>query len=562
MENAAERIMKFEPPSWLGSPPDIPEGDIAEEVTVDIIIAGGGHSGLNTARAAAECGASVAVIEEQRREKMSWFGEQIGHFNSRYLIDRGFGPYDTGEIVNEFVTRAAGRVNPTLVSLYVNKSGEMFDSLISLIPEDDDMLSTMNIQESGFGSYPTVVGGNKTWAGCAQFRAAILSEAVRGGLPGQYSNINRLNGYALADSEKNGAAWYFYHRAAAPILSGSRVTGLLAKNLETGKFIKFNARRSVVLACGDFGGNAEMCVDLLSELADYARARKQPARRARGMGRRGDGHRIGLWAGGHMEPAPRAAIFPGEFAGPFGNVSFLCLNEKGLRFANEANTSTLPPLLMRQPLGKICTVTDNKWLEHAKRAGVQHGNPDFGRPEYIEQAAEDMEKAAKAGPEGYPVRSLGLTERVLFTVYGAETLDELADYLGYTGDGKRAFLDSVEHYNRLCYDCRDPDFGKEKAVLFPVDSPPYFGMKSGNENLFWGLCTLAGLETDITMNVLGDDLEPIEGLYAVGNCLGGRYANGYNTPVGGNSIGMAMTHGRVLGKYLARSCHGALTDTP
>jgi len=65
--------------------------------------------------------------------------------------------------------------------------------------------------------------------------------------------------------------------------------------------------------------------------------------------------------------------------------------------------------------------------------------------------------------------------------------------------------------------------------------------------------TLAGLVTDGNLNVVDGKLTPIKGLYAAGNCLGQRYGNGYSTPTAGNSIGMAMTHGRVAGKIVAAS---------
>ena len=39
----------------------------------------------------------------------------------------------------------------------------------------------------------------------------------------------------------------------------------------------------------------------------------------------------------------------------------------------------------------------------------------------------------------------------------------------------------------------------------------------------------------------------IPGLYAAGNCLGGRYGFGYSTPFAGNSVGMAITHGWIAG---------------
>ena len=67
-----------------------------------------------------------------------------------------------------------------------------------------------------------------------------------------------------------------------------------------------------------------------------------------------------------------------------------------------------------------------------------------------------------------------------------------------------------------------------------------------------GLVTVAGLVTDDNFNVLREDYTtPVKGLYAAGNCLGQRFGIGYSTPSAGISIGIAMTHGRVAGKYVA-----------
>jgi hypothetical protein len=141
-------------------------------------------------------------------------------------------------------------------------------------------------------------------------------------------------------------------------------------------------------------------------------------------------------------------------------------------------------------------------------------------------------------------------------VYGALTLEELAGFLGYKDKAKENFLKSVARYNELCYKKYDADFGKDVDVLIPVDSPPYFGSFSRNFTCDWkpekryaGI--LAGLHTDNNLCVVNADCNPIEGLYAAGNNLGYLRAVFYATPCGGNYIGMAMTHGRVLGKYLA-----------
>ena len=55
------------------------------------------------------------------------------------------------------------------------------------------------------------------------------------------------------------------------------------------------------------------------------------------------------------------------------------------------------------------------------------------------------------------------------------------------------------------------------------------------------------METDGDQRVLDDELDPIPGLYATGNCCGGRFPIMYTTPLAGISIGMALTLGREAG---------------
>ena len=62
---------------------------------------------------------------------------------------------------------------------------------------------------------------------------------------------------------------------------------------------------------------------------------------------------------------------------------------------------------------------------------------------------------------------------------------------------------------------------------------------------------IPALYTNNDMNVVNEDFLEIPGLYAAGDCLGGRYGIYYYTPCGGNFIGTSMTLGRELGKHLA-----------
>ena len=121
--------------------------------------------------------------------------------------------------------------------------------------------------------------------------------------------------------------------------------------------------------------------------------------------------------------------------------------------------------------------------------------------------------------------------------------------MGFSDEAIKEAVASVERYNELCRQGRDTDFDKDEKFLSPIDEPPYIGSFFENER--WsgiGLVCFAGLLTDSHLQVLDGEGKRIPGLWAAGNCLGGRYGVGYVTPIAGNSIGMAITHGRVAGK--------------
>ena len=108
----------------------------------------------------------------------------------------------------------------------------------------------------------------------------------------------------------------------------------------------------------------------------------------------------------------------------------------------------------------------------------------------------------------------------------------------------------------MCYSEEgDVDYGKEKKFMFPIDEPPYYGgSRALDSRPSLGLVTLAGVIADDEFRVArnGVKKDPIKGLYTCGNCLGNRYGLEYVTPMAGNSIGMAQTHGWLAGKNAAK----------
>ncbi|MDO4546478.1 MAG: FAD-dependent oxidoreductase [Clostridia bacterium] len=545
--------------SWLGDKPAVDESQISATVTADIVVVGGGHAGIQVALAAAQQGATVAVIEKQNEENYTVLGEDTGIWNSRFMQETfGLEPYDVGEVVHEFVKRSAGRVNPDLIHAYVSRSGEMFDNAVEIVKEygEDYILDPSVLvcqKQMGVEHYPIECGGWKTWATTAQFMGEISHEVIQG--IAARSMLPIFSKALIRKSVELGAAWHYGHSAVVLCQDdGGAVTGCIAQDSD-GNYVKFEASKGVAVTTGDFSTNSDMCWALLNEEMEWAdRAGTEKSSFITPMARDGYGHKMVCWAGGIMEPTPRPTMnMGGGPGGPWGTAPFMWLNKNGKRYCNEASIQSVRGNSMRQPAGLIVAVTDKKWMQSVCAAGIEHGGPNYGRPVYYEEMEEDMGKVLGTGAEGFSVRGCTVAERNPSVVYGAETLDELADYLGYEGEAKQVFLDSIARYNEMCYAGADTDYGKDANCMIPVDEAPFYGVKGNNNpNGSVGLVTLAGVNADSNMNVLDMQGNPIKGLYVAGNTLGGRYGTGYCTPCAGNSIGMAQTHGYVLGEYLAK----------
>ena len=481
------------PGDWLGTAPEDPE-DYEDAGTYDVIVLGGGHAGIGAAFGAVDEGATVAVVEKQAWGNFvdlegtganmgGWYGEDIGHVNSQFLIDRGYGPYDTGAITSEFCKRGAGRVNPEIIKNFVQYSGQMFDrykeiydSYEDVRKEEDsnvyladtavivpkatgdgstgdqwvdgepaggagyyDMSSMFEYPmcntQAAYGqqntAYPISCGGYLTWPCNAQFYGY------------QGNNIEFIHKYIVRFvQETEGCTWDFEREGVKLIQDESgKVTGLFAKGSD-GTWYRYNCNKGVILASGDFIGNPEMCWALLNEGMEWAERNGATADSwVRAGGRNGQGHKMACWAGAMIEPSPRGWMALGGGAnGPWGGAPMLALNARGRRFMNEGAVAQAWPVCMRQPAGLLCYVTDANWRETLKAAPLDHGSPNFGMQDYWDKMEADMDAAVPG--QSNTVTIANLAERTMMpgSVFCADTLEELADLLGYKDAAKENFL--------------------------------------------------------------------------------------------------------------------------
>lgn len=557
---------------WLGLPPET--GEPTETVECDVLVLGGGHAGIQAALAAAEGGAKVVVVEKSSEDKRKVKGEDIGHINSKWLIDQGYGPYDVGEVTSEFVRRAGGRCNQEIIRKFVANSGEMFDHLQDLVVWPDDRIrlaennrapelspfdpSQVICQVSGETAdgpvnYPMMCGGNGSYAAVAQFMGTISHDNSIPGVAAM-SRLDEVQQFAILKGQDLGAVWRFGEQALKLTTDDSgAVTGAISQKLDDESYVEYKAKTGVILCTGDYGGNNKMTWNLNPDISEYNSRQGQTQDDLMGFSDcTGDGQKMACWVGGVMEPTPRAAMNTGGGGGgPWGTCPYLFLNASGMRYCNEANAVGITAATLAQPVGIVTTVTDANYYETLKHAGLDHGAPNYGRPEYYEELVDDMNAIEPENPNGGQVRTCTIAERNPSTVYSSATLEGALKLAGYDGEALETALKQVAAYNELCKAGTDSQYGKDAKYMVPVETAPFYTSTSNNtKTTSAGLVTLAGIETNDDLQAVGPDGAVIKGLWAAGNCLGERYGNSYATPFAGNSIGMAMTHGRVAGKLI------------
>lgn len=301
-----------------------------------------------------------------------------------------------------------------------------------------------------------------------------------------------------------------------------RVIGVKATNKDGDK-ITINARATII-ATGGFFDNKEMREKYL---------RFPNADGLAQAGKTGDGIRMAWAVGGGKEGTEvQASYRPGPRGVPTTNqVSatakqpHLWLTPKGDRFCDEKIMLEWPFAgnALERIGGTMFVVYDAKTLQYMTK---DHGI-DLGVGVMVPVATkltkfdEEWADAVKAG-----------------WAFKANTLDELAHVTGM--DAKRLKA-TVDQYNRYCDVRHDGDFAKDPAYLREVRMGPFYAIKSVASSLG----TLGGIKANERFEVVTQEEEPIPGLYAAGNDVGGMYGDSYDLLMAGSTVGFAVNSGRI-----------------
>lgn len=542
---AADKSVQRQAFAWMKKENTAEPEKIADTMKTDVVIIGAGHAGTCAARAASERkGTRVTVIEQQEREKQMILGVgEIGHMNSRWQQEHGIAPVDIDEFVNDWQLRTNNRSNYRLIRTYAENCGDCFDWFIEPLSMEEKQQIYPRLKAPS-PNMPKNLNGFHAYPGTAMMSVAVQNSAIK--------KNQRL-------AEKNGAQFLFGVRAKELIMDGKRVSGVLAEKAD-GTLLRIEAAKGVILAAGDYSRNRQMCIDLLTEAADLLDNDTDWL----GHGWDGSGIQMGVWAGGRLEPRSHAAM-GGNYSLPgfevIGSAAVLRVNKYGKRYSNEGfGTHILGALAgAKQPNGMLYGIFDDNIREELTFQTPCHAVVDYCDEARMKKLDQQLEKARRAGKKGLPIGAIKGSEKPgdFRVLYAADTIEELAEFMYEDDRARKEFLSSVDRYNELCRKKQDVDFGKEPALLHEIRQAPFYAvgqLKDSHHPIgqsFKLLVTVSGLLIDENQQVLDDDYEPLPGLFATGNCSGCRFGFQYTTSMPGQSISMAQTLGREVGRYVA-----------
>ena len=506
--------------SWLGAEPTVEESEITSAQDTDLLIIGAGCAATAT-------DLDLDFIVCDKNTAVQDTREYFGAVNTKYTKEAGQ-EVDKIRTMNEIARYSNGRTNRSVLKVWLDESAECFEWVDDLVQKATGKTVYLEIAPdlTDHGYFAPTVN---------HMHAPYYTGDLRNNVYQQYI-------------EGAGHTIYFEHELVKLVHDGegTKVTGAIFKTKDG--YVQINAA-NVLLATGGYAANPTMIEALQPNVPRCVTANSYS------LMCDGSGIKTALWAGATMDEVPcpmifnrgavdvgvdagyigsgEDAIFPGTIVQlNMGSQPFMAVNRNGVRFTNESlpydnicNASAL------QPGGVFCQVFDGNApadIDRFAQAGCARLTTDRIR----KGASVDELCAAALEP--------GIMKK-------ADTLEELADKMGFTGAAKDTFLATVERYNELYDKQNDEDFGKPAYRLSAIRTAPFYGC--------WLGASLLTTEQGIAINEKGQALDnnnqPMEGLYITGDMSGSFFANNYPCLMAGVAMGRTLTFAMKAVKQMA-----------
>jgi fumarate reductase flavoprotein subunit len=492
----------------------VQEAALSDQTVYDVIVVGGGASGLLAAVRAAECGASVAILDKMKvlggtgRCPMGIFG--VGtNAQKRLGIEES-----ADEAFLRHMTVNQWSCDARLVREWMSGSRKVMNWL------------------EAHGMDFDVVGG------CS---GPILTYHMC-----HYHTGFELVNHMLDDIERLGVSVFTGQRAFRILKDDSgRVSGVLARSgdVETTFYGK-----SVILATGSLAKNPELLKKFFPD-RNYGNVKCMGA-----MGfATGDGYYMAAEAGGASGRVSPNYIGPHNhprdvYVGALlRRPHMMIVNKLGERYVDENIFSNgdfgwMSGKALEEQPGRVCypimdSQTFRDMLAHPMVASEVEGNQTRHDPRTGLLDPQRSKTAWLSEVESHMPKEI---EDGMMKI--CDTLEEVAEYIGCDVD---TLKQTIERYNGFCDKGKDEDFLKDPLYLYPVRQAPYYVFTGlhGIDNF------IGGIKINWHMQVITPEAQPIPGLYACGIATSGWLGYGYGHA--GSEMGLSTFSGYTSGENAA-----------
>ena len=494
------------------------------EETVDVVIVGAGGAGMTAAITASKAGSKVVIIESQpivggntvrstgglNAAKTPY--QDKNEFKEAAGVEKTLATAAEKFADNETITALAATVKSQWDAYQANPQG-YFDS-----PE----LMALDTMIGGKGKNdPELVKIlTQNSAGAIEWLASIGAELKSVGAAGGASvkRIHRpvdengktaaVGAYIVPILEKN------VHDAGVEVITDTTAKKLLTEN---GKVVGVEAEgkdgnkvvihaKSVIMATGGFGANAEMVEKYKPELKGFATTNAE--------GAQGQGIDMATAVGAATVDMDQIQIHPTVHIDEDGNAHLITegvrgdgailVNKEGKRFFDEVQTrDKVSAAEIQQTDGEAWLILDQKMVDGA---AVYQGYVNSGY--------------AKTG----------------------KTIEELAQNINVD---PATLAETMKNWAEIYANKVDPEFGRTSfSAENALDQAPYYAIlvKPGIHH------TMGGLKINTNTEVLNEKGEVISGLFAAGEVTGGIH--GANR-LGGTAVTDIIVFGQIAGENAA-----------
>jgi succinate dehydrogenase/fumarate reductase flavoprotein subunit len=483
----------------------------------DVIVVGGGGSGLSAAAEAARLGRSVILLEKNAHTggTTSWSVGSVTATNTPHQKRAGIqdSPDEHFEDLAAHAGALAPRDNLALRRILVENTTDMLEWLMRLgvvfvgpMPEPPHRYPRMH----------NVVPNSRAFAYHLTRHCRALGVDIR-----VNSRIVRL-------IEENG-----------------RVRGVDAESSDTGR-VQYRARGGVVLASGDYSGGSDIKAQVASpDVVDVEAVNASST---------GDGHRIALELG--------ASIVNGDIVrGPImrfipptrSNFVQKLPPSKPIAQMIARSMDVLPQWILRPFLMSFLTTALGPSLDLFKEGAILINNAgerfvdELGKPAYAVAKQPDriayivFDQALASKFEGWPhfvstapgvayayLKDYRRNRRDIF--HRGDTLEALAASMRVPAD---RLSSTIAGYN-----------AQERGARPAIERKPFYALGPVKSYVVF---TDGGLKVNERLQVVRSDGAPIRGLYAAGSVgQGGLLLEGH-----GHHLGWAFISGRIAGRNAA-----------